>query len=69
MRLKENLLKTKFIHQLWKKIIFDPYERSVFQLLEQYIRGEKNAPKAYRSIAKAQVKVFANVLGNFNILY
>ena len=29
-----------------KQKIIDPCERSVFQLLEQFVRGEKNAPKA-----------------------
>ena len=31
-----------------KQRIIDPCERSVFQLLEQFVRGEKNAPRAYR---------------------
>ena len=35
-----------------KQKIIDPCERSVFQLLEQYIDGE-NGPKSYRSTAKA----------------
>ena len=34
-----------------KQIIIDPCERSVFQLLEQYIDGE-NGPKSFRSTAK-----------------
>ena len=37
-----------------KQRIIDPCERSVFQLLEQFVRGE-NGPKAYRSTAKARV--------------
>ena len=40
-----------------KQRINDPCERSVFQLLEQFIRGEKNAPKAYRSTAKAHANL------------
>ena len=35
----------------------DPCERSVFQLLEQFVRGE-HAPKAYRSTAKAHANLF-----------
>ena len=35
-----------------KQKIIDPCERSVFQLLEQYIQGEKG-PKPYKSTAKA----------------
>ena len=35
-----------------KQKIIDPCERSVFQLLEQYIDGE-SSPKSYRSTAKA----------------
>ena len=31
-----------------KQKIIDPCERSVFQLLEQFVRGE-NAPKSYRT--------------------
>ena len=41
-----------------KQKIIDPCERSVFQLLEQFVRGEKNAPKAYRSTAKAHANLF-----------
>ena len=41
-----------------KQKIIDPCERSVFQLLEQFVRGEKNAPKAYRSTAKAYANLF-----------
>ena len=40
-----------------KQRIIDPCERSVFQLLEQFVRGE-NAPKAYRSTAKAHANLF-----------
>ena len=40
-----------------KQIIIDPCERSVFQLLEQFIRSEKNAPKAHRSTAKAHANL------------
>ena len=43
----------KLIHQLLKKqTIIDPCERSVFQLLEQYVEGEKGA-KSCKSTAKA----------------
>ena len=41
-----------------KQRIIDPCERSVFQLLEQFVRGENNAPKAYRSTAKAHANLF-----------
>ena len=41
-----------------KQKIIDPCERSVLQLLEQFVRGEKNAPKAYRSTAKAHANLF-----------
>ena len=57
-----------------KQRIIDPCERSVFQLLEQFVRGEKNAPKAYRSTAKAHANLlkkifFANVFRRFSILH
>ena len=57
-----------------KQKIIDPCERSVFQLLEQFVRGEKNAPNAYRSTAKAHAnlflkKFFAYVFGRFSILH
>ena len=57
-----------------KQRIVDPCERSVFQLLEQFVRGEKNAPKAYRSTAKAHANLlkkffFANVFRRFSILH
>ena len=38
--------------------IIDVCERSVFQLLEQFVMGEKNVPKAYRSTAKAHANLF-----------
>ena len=41
-----------------KQRIIDPCERSVFQLLEQFVRGENNATKAYRSTAKAHTNLF-----------
>ena len=41
-----------------KQKIIDPCARSLFQLLEQFVRGEKNAPKAYRSTAKAHANLF-----------
>ena len=56
-----------------KQKIIDPCERSVFQLLEQYIVGEKG-PKSYKSTAKAHTtlskkKVFTNVFRRFSILH
>ena len=41
-----------------KQRIIDPCERSVFQLLGQFVRGKKNVPKAYRSTAKAHANLF-----------
>ena len=41
-----------------KQRIIDPFERSVFQLLEQFVRGENNLPKAYISTAKAHANHF-----------
>ena len=41
-----------------KQRIIDPCERSAFQLMEQFIMGEKNLPKAYRSTAKAHANLF-----------
>ena len=40
-----------------KQKIIDPCERSVFQLLEQYIQGEKG-PKPYKSTAKKHTQLF-----------
>ena len=40
-----------------KQKIIDPCERSVFQLLEQFIAGE-NGPRSYRSTAKAHAALF-----------
>ena len=40
-----------------KQNITDPCERSVFQLFEQFVRGE-NAPKYYRTSAKAHANLF-----------
>ena len=40
-----------------KKKIIDPCERSVFQLLEQYVEGENKNPLAYRATAKAHDKM------------
>ena len=40
-----------------KQRTIDPCERSVFQLLEQFVRGE-HAPKAYTSTAKAHANLF-----------
>ena len=53
-----------------KQRINHPCERSVFQLLEPFIRGEKNAPKEKKCSCKSFLKkAFANVLGRFSILY
>ena len=41
-----------------KQRIIDPCERPAFQLMEQFIMGEKNLPKAYRSTAKAHANLF-----------
>ena len=40
-----------------KQRTIDPCERSVFQLIEQFVRGE-HAPKVYRSTAKAHANLF-----------
>ena len=40
-----------------KQKTIDPCERSVFQLLEQFVRGEKD-PKAYRATAKVHANLF-----------
>ena len=45
-----------------KQRIIDPCERSIFQLLEQFVRDE-HAPKAYRSIAKAHANLFKKSFG------
>ena len=42
-----------YLPVLEKKKIIDPCERSVFQLLEQYVEGDNNNPLAYRATAKA----------------
>ena len=56
-----------------KQRIIDPCKRSVFQLLEQFVRGENNALKAYGSNAKAHANLlkffFADVFRRFSILY
>ena len=36
-----------------KQKIIDPCERSVYQLLEQYVEGENDNPLAYHATAKA----------------
>ena len=43
-----------------KQKTIDPCERPVFQLLEQFVRGEKG-PKAYRVNAKAHANLFKNI--------
>ena len=53
--------------------IIDPCEKSVFQLLEKYIQGEKG-PKPYKSTAKARATLlkknfFTNVFRRFSILH
>ena len=40
-----------------KQKTIDPCERSVFQLLEQFVRGKKG-PKSYRKSAKAHANLF-----------
>ena len=40
-----------------KQRIIDPCERSVVQLLEQFVMVENNAPKGYRSTAKAHANL------------
>ena len=40
-----------------KQKVIDACERSVFQLLEQFVQGEKG-PKAYRTTAKAHANLF-----------
>ena len=45
-----------------KQKVIDPCERSVFQLFEQFVKAE-NAPKSYRTPAKAHANLFKkNVL-------
>ena len=64
MQQKENMPIMKFIRQLLKnKKQLILCERSVFQLLEQFVKGEKG-PKAYSETAKAH----ANLLENFFLL-
>ena len=40
-----------------KQKIIDLCERSVFQLLEQYVEGSNNNPLAYRATAKAHATI------------
>ena len=42
-----------------KQKTIDPCERSVFQLLEQFVRSEKG-PRAYRATARAHANLFEN---------
>ena len=44
-----------------KQRIIYPCERSAFQLIEQFIMGENNLPKAYRSTAKAHANLFKKI--------
>ena len=61
MRLKDI---TKFAYNeiyppiIEKERIIDSCERSAFQLIEQFVMGENNVPKAYRSTAKAHANLF-----------
>ena len=59
MPLKKNLRVMKFIHQLLKnkKRLNLAKVRSVFQLLEQFVAGDKG-PKSYRTSAKAHANLF-----------
>ena len=41
-----------------KQKIIDPYERSVYQLLEQYSSTEKGNPRSYRGTKKAHATLF-----------
>ena len=56
-----------------KQKTIDPCERSVLQLLEQFVKSEKG-PRAYRATAKAHANVFknfffANMFRRFGVLY
>ena len=59
----KNATETEFAyHEIYPRIIekqrtIDPCERSVFQFLEQFLKGE-HAPKTYRSTAKAHANLF-----------
>ena len=59
----KNATQREFAHNeiyppiIQKQRIIDPCERSVFQLLEQFVRGE-SGPKAYRSTAQARANLF-----------
>ena len=61
MRLKDI---TKFAYNeiyppiIEKERIIDSCERSAFQLIEQFVMGENNVPKAYRSTAKSHANLF-----------
>ena len=67
---KRELTNNKIYPQtIEKQKIIDPSERSVFQLLEQYIEGEKG-PKSQKSTAKAHAtlskkEIFTNVFRRF----
>ena len=56
-----------------KQKTINPCERSVFQLLEQFVRSEKG-PRAYQATVKAHANLFkknffANVFRRFGVLY
>ena len=44
-----------------KQRIIDSCERSAFQLIEQFVMGENNVPKGYRSTAKARANLFKKI--------
>ena len=44
-----------------KQKTIDPSERSVYQLLEQYVEGEKDNPLAYRAAAKAHAAMLQKI--------
>ena len=44
-----------------KQKVIDPCERSIYQLLEQYIEGEKNNPLAYRATAKSYATMLQKI--------
>ena len=42
-----------YLPRIEKQKIIDPYERSVYQLLEQYVEGTIDNPLAYRATKKS----------------
>ena len=56
MQLKENLLTMRFIPPIMEKQkIIDPCERSLFQLLEQFVRGEMHLNPTERQLRHMQI--------------